>query len=213
VHSIFYSIFFTDTENGWAVGQHSAILKTADGGISWEIVNCNCLEDFISVYFRDPDHGVIGGSNGILMRSYDGGSSWEKVESGNDGNLMSLYINGGENCWSVGSNGCILRYSDLFTGIPVRTGLKKEVDVTVAPNPFSDKTMISYFLDKPQKVVITLFSINGNTLKTLFNEEQATGKHNLSFSDPQLKPGVYLCQLCNGTNTQTVKLIIVPSKE
>jgi photosystem II stability/assembly factor-like uncharacterized protein len=203
-----FSIYFTDPQNGWAVGMGSLILRTIDGGQNWLYPSCNCTGDFMSVYFRDPDHGVIGGFSGVLMRTYDGGNTWEKMESGTSEDIVSLYINDGETLWTAGGNGCILTYSGIFTGIPVQPAPKNGVNLSVSPNPFNNSTVISYSLDEPQRVVITLYSITGIVIETLVNEEQTTGPHNLSFSNTQLKPGVYLCQLRDATESQTVRLMI-----
>jgi hypothetical protein len=147
------------------------------------------------------------------MRTYNGGSSWEKVETGNAEEIMSLYINGGETCWSVGGNGCILEYSSIFTGVPVQGEAKPGLKFTAVPNPFVDKTVVTYVLDKPQKVVITLFSIAGNNIEVIENAQQESGSHSVSIENAKLKPGVYLCQLKTGSITQTVKLMVLTPGE
>lgn len=210
--TFFYSIFFTDLQHGWAAGTDGTVIKTEDGGVTWEFSDSQSSEDLLSVYFRDPMHGVIGGTNGLLLRTFDGGTSWEKVESGNSENIHSLYINDGEQCWSVGGNGCILTYSSIFNGIPLPNVIQPKTHITATPNPFSYRTVISYTLTEPQKVILTLYSIAGNKIQTLVNETQKSGRHSVSLDGTPLKPGVYVCQLQHGGVRQSVKLSVVPLK-
>ena len=58
-----------------------SILKTTDGGITWN----TCLQvqnkSIFSVYFQDADHGWAGGAGeiyneGVIYKTQDGGSNW-----------------------------------------------------------------------------------------------------------------------------------------
>jgi len=55
--------FFIDENNGWVVGGN-LILKTSDGGKTWEIqtTGAETPPTFWSVYFRDAKSGVIAGT-------------------------------------------------------------------------------------------------------------------------------------------------------
>jgi len=72
-------VFFYDEDLGWAVGHDSAILRTADGGTTWELVNWAPEEEapFFDVWFSDPDNGVAIGAYGAYFVTDDGGLTWE----------------------------------------------------------------------------------------------------------------------------------------
>jgi hypothetical protein len=211
-------IKFTDTLNGWTISEKGRIFHTNNGGESWSLQYADPdTSYFTSLTFTSPLHGcVIGGGfqggSARALTTWDGGASWEKVESGNSENIHSLYINGGEQCWSVGGNGCILTYSSIFNGIPLPSVIQPENQITVTPNPFRDRTVISYTLTEPQHVVLALYSVTGSKIQTLVNETQKSGSHAVLLDGTLLKPGVYVCQLQHGGVRQSVKLSVVPLK-
>jgi photosystem II stability/assembly factor-like uncharacterized protein len=93
------AVFFTDTQNGWAVGKpddtyHYAILHTSDGGKNWVEQGYDLHQGtdwgFKDVQFFDSQHGwasiglLTGSSNGntFLARTDDGGNHWSWVDTG-----------------------------------------------------------------------------------------------------------------------------------
>jgi len=74
-------VFFYDENLGWAVGHDSAILRTVDGGSTWELVNWAPEEEapFFDVWFSDAENGVAIGAYGTYYATDDGGDSWDFV--------------------------------------------------------------------------------------------------------------------------------------
>lgn len=72
-------IFFLDLQQGWIVGHDQVILKTEDGGKSWDLVYQDIEADspLFDIYFLDADHGYAIGAYGQFLESFDGGRSWE----------------------------------------------------------------------------------------------------------------------------------------
>lgn len=71
-------VYFHDGNLGWAVGHDSVILRTSDGGQSWEITNWAPEEEspLLDVWFSDADNGFAVGAYGSFYRTSDGGQSW-----------------------------------------------------------------------------------------------------------------------------------------
>ena len=71
-------VHFNDSDLGWVVGHDSVILRTADGGASWEIVNWAPEEEnpLLDVWFSDADNGFAVGAYGSFYRTADGGMTW-----------------------------------------------------------------------------------------------------------------------------------------
>ncbi len=71
-------VFFHDRNLGWAVGHDSAILRTTDGGVTWELVNWAPEDEtpFFDVWFSDADNGVVIGAYGGYWETTDGGDTW-----------------------------------------------------------------------------------------------------------------------------------------
>lgn len=79
------------------------------------------------------------------------------------------------------------------------------------PNPYSDKTSISFKLRNSSVVSINIFDIFGNKIVDLIdNQKYDTGKHIIIVDNVQLKlsPGIYFYTLKIGKNISTKKMII-----
>jgi len=102
------SVFFTDNDNGWAVGNEGIILHTADGGDNW--IEQSSGADFVleSVYFNNPDNGWIAGGKGgvpqtgIILRTVNGGEAWEEMYIDTSFYLNDVYFPDSLNGWAVG---------------------------------------------------------------------------------------------------------------
>lgn len=122
----FYDATFIDDNTGWIIGGNGSMLKTTDGGMTWESQG-NILRTTpflgLSVTFTDAFNGLISMNNGLMLRTDDGGATWDllprtamvlqKVREAPDGSL-----------WGIGSLGAIARSTDGgLTWSPFATGL------------------------------------------------------------------------------------------
>ncbi len=75
------SVFFADRQHGWAAGHDAVILRTSDGGESWDRVMYAPEDErpFLDIWFRDAQHGYAVGAYGLFMETSDGGASWTDV--------------------------------------------------------------------------------------------------------------------------------------
>jgi len=112
-----HSIYFTDTSNGFVVGDLGAIYKTIDGGNTWQKLNpfygADSSQDytFNSAWFINPmtgfvigNHYNVSNTDAILYCTFDGGANW-------DGNE---YISGEDNYYFNS-----LSFADSVTGYAV----------------------------------------------------------------------------------------------
>jgi len=83
-----YEVTFIDTENGWSCGNYNngtvngAILKTTDGGLSWEMQLTN--QEINPMYCLSNMNGLSGfaaGAHGEMIKTANGGNSWEMASS------------------------------------------------------------------------------------------------------------------------------------
>lgn len=74
----FYDITFMNDELGFAVGDYGTIIKTADGGNTWEQMNTGTSEMLVSVCVAPPNTVWATGNNGTVLFSTDYGNSWIK---------------------------------------------------------------------------------------------------------------------------------------
>jgi len=68
-----WSVHFTDTNTGYAVGVYETILKTSDGGAGWTALSCRTNNWLSSVYFTDANTGYVAGTGGAILKTTNGG--------------------------------------------------------------------------------------------------------------------------------------------
>jgi photosystem II stability/assembly factor-like uncharacterized protein len=68
------TIYFTDANTGYAVGDSGIIIKTINGGVSWTVQPSGTASHLMSVYFTDANTGYVVGDNGIILKTTTGGT-------------------------------------------------------------------------------------------------------------------------------------------
>ena len=63
------------------------------------------------------------------------------------------------------------------------------------PNPFNPDTKIKYSLPFESNIKITIYNSLGETVKTLLNNVEAAGSHEIRFDASGLSSGIYICSL------------------
>jgi|GEM_PF-1532488 len=76
------------------------------------------------------------------------------------------------------------------------------------PNPFSKSTIISYELESPADVKLDVYSITGRKVKSLLNEFQNVGLHEVTFTSDAMPDGVYFYKLDTGSSVSVGKMIL-----
>jgi len=78
------------------------------------------------------------------------------------------------------------------------------------PNPFNPTTTISYILPRSSTVELSVYSLTGQKIQTLINQEQAAGSYALTFDASNLASGVYFYRLnVIGKFSQVNKMILL----
>ncbi|MBN3768047.1 YCF48-related protein [Burkholderia sp. Se-20378] len=133
VSSTLTSVSFIDARTGWAVGHWGAILKTTDGGETWEVQRLATTEDrpLFGVHFIDADHGVAVGLWSLILVTDDGGKTWTKKEAvlpngkKSDLNLFGLFSNSNGEIFATAEKGQLFISRDKGnTWESVETGYK-----------------------------------------------------------------------------------------
>ena len=129
------AVTFVDAAHGWIVGEQARILRTEDGGKTWESIalprppkqasSDNGNEELMSdeeleafgaltpppslygAYFVSPQQGWVVGQEGTIAYTRDGGQQWEFQPSGTREALYDIGVIG-ETGWIVGDKGTVL---------------------------------------------------------------------------------------------------------
>ncbi|MFC0878664.1 YCF48-related protein [Saccharicrinis sp. FJH2] len=109
-----HDVFFIDENKGWAAGLDSSVIRTTNGGETWQWYDVNVSQGFrfASVFFIDDMHGWMAGVLGVIMRTTDGGETWQEVESGVDKSFNDIFFIDPNQGWVVGDQGMILHSMD-----------------------------------------------------------------------------------------------------
>jgi len=94
-------------------------------------------------------------------------------------------------------------------GIPHHFALEQNY-----PNPFNPSTLISYQLPKTSKVILKIYSINGQLVKTLINEFQNAGKYTVKWdgkdrNGKMIPSGIYIYSLIGDDYMESRRMVLL----
>ena len=214
-------VYFTDHLHGYVVGSNppffeGVIMRTEDGGVNWEIqyLPCSWLND---VVFTDYTTGWVVGDYGFIWYTEDSGNAWTRIESGTHADLNRIvFVENGDVGFIFGEDNTLLRYDRTGSDI-------KEEDVIISsvfklyqnyPNPFNSTTMITYRINKPFDVSLTILDTNGNEVIQLINQKQSVGEYNINWDSKNkngkyVSSGLYYYVFKSGNLSETKKMLLI----
>ncbi len=106
-------------------------------------------------------------------------------------------------------NARTLGISDCQSGRPSVFTLYKNY-----PNPFNPTTSIRYQLNQPGKVILRIYNVLGQEVRTLVNKNQQAGKHEIQWDGRDnhgnmVSSGIYMYRLESGSQVKTMKLMFL----
>ncbi len=97
------SVELVDAGTAWAVGDNGTIIKTTDGGGSWEVLDTVVADDLQQVHFTSQSTGWIVGRNGTILTTSNGGDTWSIVDTDFNYDLFDMSFPASGEIWLVGS--------------------------------------------------------------------------------------------------------------
>jgi len=79
---------------------------------------------------------------------------------------------------------------DVEIKIPVKFMLSQNY-----PNPFNPNTNIIFHLPKEGRVLLTIYNILGEQIKTLVDEVRSPGVYTSNFDASRISSGIYFCSI------------------
>jgi hypothetical protein len=81
------------------------------------------------------------------------------------------------------------------------------------PNPFNPQTAINYRISYPDKVILRIYDLRGREIKTLVDDFQAAGNHQVFWdgtdnNGTRVGSGIYFYNLQIGNNVETRKMVL-----
>jgi photosystem II stability/assembly factor-like uncharacterized protein len=115
------SLSFVNDSTGWIVGSlgtapnpiTAVILKTTDGGLTWDSLSAPANVDLNAVQFLDENLGWVAGGT-LVLRTVDGGLNWTSSNTPTQ-LLYDVYFVSPSKGWAVGQNGFMAVTADSGT--------------------------------------------------------------------------------------------------
>lgn len=94
------------------VGRYGKMLRSSDGGASWQTLASGQSGPLFSVAFADARRGVAVGSRGLILETTDGGLTWARRALETDRQLFLVRFTGGGRGFILGEFGTLWRTED-----------------------------------------------------------------------------------------------------
>ena len=206
------SVIFADTLNGYILGDGGTILKTTDGGIAWK-AESSPAGSLNAIKLLNASEGWVAADSGKIFKTVDGGSHWLSQNTGVRSSLTSVDFADRLHGVAVGADGVLLVTKNggvdavidrPIVSVPGKAELEQNY-----PNPFNPSTLINYSLPGSSHVFLKIYDVLGREVRTLVDEKQNAGSHNIIFQAADLPSGVYFYRLQAGTFSETKKLLLL----
>lgn len=77
------------------------------------------------------------------------------------------------------------------------------------PNPFNARTVISFWIQKPEYVNLKVYDMAGKEVAVLLNNRLGEGMHKIIFDGSGLGSGVYFYRMVSGSNSITKRMVLI----
>ncbi len=108
----YLGIHFINTDIGWACGDLGTIIKSTDGGQSWQTLETNSTTPILKVRSYNGQVVIASGFDGLILRSIDEGNSWTQATSGVAGDLWGLQMINDTLGWACGNYNSLSKTTD-----------------------------------------------------------------------------------------------------
>ena len=207
-------IFFTNSLTGWIHGGPTGIYKSTNGGSNWDTVSNSLGYGQGKIFFKDAQHGWIGRSFSKILATTDG-NTWGYQNSPSFQNISIQFVDTNKG-WAGGSQ--LVHTTDgggpiTYVGIKSSTTFVTSFDLKQNyPNPFNPSTTIDFEVQKPSRISLKIFSIDGREVDELLDYEKfSAGYYYVDFNADDLSSGVYLYQMTGWTEDK--KEIFIDTKK
>ncbi len=212
-------VVFYDSQNGIAFGD--VILKTSDGGVTWDYIAPPSNSEMKSGVMLSPEHWILTGGSEI-NETTDGGISWANIIDWNVFDNLQLYgiATDSDNYLWVSSSS-----SEVYTTSPLVSVSDETIETPNRfvlnqnyPNPVvkgageSGATNISFKIPSElsgRRFELSVYNVLGQKIKTLFNQVKTQGSYNFKFNISDLPAGLYFYRLNSGGFSVVKKMVIV----
>ena len=178
------------------------MVKSTDGGTTWISKNVPDV-DVQAIGFITENHGWIGGHHTGFYETFDGGDTWTNTTVGS--NINRIIFLSDNLAFACGTT--VYKMSNTLNTTNFVEHDRVPLQVTIAPNPISDKLNVEINFIGNDNLLLGLYSSNGQLIKILKKDTiTSAGKKNYTFDFPYPK-GIYILNLHTNTGRQSHKIL------
>jgi len=192
--------FLTKSGSSTTINPQYNILRTLDGGISWDsLIFINGGGSITDVWFKSANEGFIISDN--LFKTTNGGINFININLSHKSSISKLYFLNENIGFAYTFNRGKKPYSLMKTtngGVFVNNEIEFVNNYSLFqnyPNPFNPVTTIKYNLSTSGMVRLKVFDVLGREVRTLVNEFKSTGTHSVDLNASDLSSGIYFYRI------------------
>lgn len=197
-------VTFKDSLNGFIAADFGYILKTSDGGLTWNISLSGADINFNKLFCSNDSLWAIGTNGGIYI-SIDNGQNWERFCIGTLDDLNGMvYFN--EKGFIVGNNGLLRKFNNhQYTPLVDQLNeVNDNINIKCFPNPTSDYVIVDLNSSNNDiKYSISIKDFNGRLIYQ--NQINSSNQNLIDFK--KFNAGIYFLNITSNTFTNTYKII------
>ncbi len=106
------SIHFPTSSVGYACGNAGTIIKTTNGGNSFQTLTVSFNQNLNRIYFANNNVGYAVGGGGLMLKTNNAGATWDSVYSGVTQSLNTIHFINASKGFVGGAAGVILKTID-----------------------------------------------------------------------------------------------------
>ncbi|NUO83754.1 T9SS type A sorting domain-containing protein [candidate division KSB1 bacterium] len=219
------TVTFADSLTGFAGGYKSSysktetmLVKTTDGGQSWNLVPAFNLHPSTIQYIPNTNNKMMVASSGQgAAYSNDGGDTWQILPSTQPTYALSFVSPTVGWASSLYLNGKVLKFIGNFrtavteqpTALPSGFHLAQNY-----PNPFNPSTLIQYEIPQAAQVQLAIYNLLGERVRTLVDANEPAGIKQVTWDGrddlgERVSSSVYLYRLAAGEVKMTKRLLLM----
>ncbi|SFB48753.1 Por secretion system C-terminal sorting domain-containing protein [Algoriphagus aquimarinus] len=170
------AISWVDSNVGFSVGEN-LIIRTSDGGTTWEELPVSFDGKLLGVAFWDANTGVAVGDNGLILKTQDGGDTWSQKNSTTNQSLKSIAVATENRLLASSVGGQILLSTNKGeTWTKITSGTNQSL------NDISFINSDTVYIAGDQGVILR--SYDGGNKWSPLNSGQSTNLNGIAFSTP-----------------------------
>jgi len=160
--------------------------------VSFQAASLNNLLSYSSPILGNKDQLFAASDNGIYS-TIDKAANWANISTGlTNLDARVLFQNTGFLFAAIGDSS-VWRSQVPEVSVTVKESNQLSITVSNYPNPFSDKTTITFTSSEPGFTAISIMNILGEEVANVFSGELEAGGHSFIWNAKNMTAGIYEC--------------------